>query len=137
MIRKMGYITILVEDLDEAIKFYTEKLGFELTADSQFGDFRWVTVALSSQPDIGIVFVKADTENKRNRLGSQVADHVFITLETDDVDRDYKTMKEKGVVFYGEPQDKPYGREVVFEDLYGNRFDLITVRQMPSDWNKN
>jgi len=131
MIRKMGYITILVEDFDEAVAFYTEKLGFKVTADNQFGDYRWVTVGLSSQPDIGIVFVKADTEAKRDRVGSQVANHVFITLETDDVDRDYNTMKEKGVVFYGEPNDMPYGREVVFEDLYGNRFDLITVRQMP------
>lgn len=129
MIRKMGYITILVEDFDEAIAFYTEKMGFKLTNDNQLGDYRWVTVGLSSQPDIGIVFVKADTEDKRNRVGSQVAKHVFITLETDDVDRDYSKMKEKGIEFYGEPKDMPYGREVVFEDLYGNRFDLISVRE--------
>jgi predicted enzyme related to lactoylglutathione lyase len=129
MINKMGNITILVEDYDTAIEFYTEKMGFKVTADNVFGSFRWVTVALPNQQNIGIVFVKADTETKQDRVGSQVANHVFITLETDDVDRDYKTMKEKGVVFYGEPKDMPYGREVVFEDLYGNRFDLITVRQ--------
>lgn len=129
MIRKMGFVTILVEDYDAAIAFYRDKLGFQLTSDNQFGDYRWVTVALSSQPDIGIVFVKADTEEKHSRVGSQVANHVIITLETDDVDRDYHIMKDKGVPFYGEPQDMPYGREVVFEDLYGNRFDLITVRR--------
>jgi len=129
----MGFITVLVDDYDSAATFYTEKLGFEVTADNQFGDYRWLTVALPRQQDIGIVFVKADTEEKQDRLGSQVANHVLITLESDDVDRDYKEMKANGVKFHGEPKSSPYGREVVFEDLYGNRFDLITVRRVPEE----
>ena len=126
MIEKIGHITILVKDQDDALKFYTEKLGFKKCQDTTFGEgMRWVTVAPKRQPDLEITFVKADSREKLKSLGKQAGDHVFLTLETDNCHRDYETMKAKGVKFIGEPTKQPYGTEVVFEDLYANLFDLI------------
>ncbi|NIK75377.1 putative enzyme related to lactoylglutathione lyase [Paenibacillus castaneae] len=126
MSRKMGYITILVKEYEEAITFYKEKLGFELITDNSFGGgIRWVTVAPSSNNETAIVLVRADTDEKLERLGSQAANHVFLVIHTDDCRRDYEQMKSRGVHFLGEPKDVPWGVEVVFEDLYGNRFDLV------------
>jgi predicted enzyme related to lactoylglutathione lyase len=126
MFNKIGHITILVRDFDEAIAFYTESMGFEMLTDNEFGsDFRWVTVAPSKGSETAIVFVKADTEEKIQRVGSQVANHVLLVVETDDCRGDYEKMKAKGVKFFGEPKDMPWGIEVVFEDLYGNRYDLL------------
>ena len=90
-----------------------------------WGDMRWVTVSPQNQPDLELTFIKADTEGKLKALGKQAGDHVFLTLETNDCQRDYNAMKAKGVKFYGEPTKQTYGIEVVFEDLYGNLFDLI------------
>jgi catechol 2,3-dioxygenase-like lactoylglutathione lyase family enzyme len=129
MNRKLGHVTILVNDYDEAIDYYTNKLGFELLTDNTFGEgFRWVTVAPSKNHETAIVFVEADTEEKKARVGSQAAGHVFLVIETDDFIRDYTSMKEKDVTFLGEPTEMPWGLEVVFEDLYGNRFDLLQVK---------
>jgi catechol 2,3-dioxygenase-like lactoylglutathione lyase family enzyme len=123
---KIDHITILVKDQDKATKFYVEKLGFKKQQDTVFwGDMRWVTVSPIDQPDLELTFVKADTEDKLKALGKQAGDHVFLTLETDNCRRDYDAMKAKGVKFYGEPTEQSYGVEVVFEDLYGNLFDLI------------
>ena len=123
---KIDHITLLVKDQDEAAKFYVEKLGFQKRQDTYFGEnMRWVTVSPQDQPDLELTFVKADTEDKLKAVGKQAGDHVFLTLETDDCQRDYNAMKAKGVKFYGEPTEQPYGVEVVFEDLYGNLIDLI------------
>lgn len=129
MIQKMGHITLLVKDYDEAIKFYTEVLGFELIADNNFGNGqRWVSVAPVNQKEIRIVFVIADTAEKMERVGNAVADHVLLVLETDNCRKDYELLKSKGVNFYGEPENMPWGTEVVFEDLYGNRLDMLQIR---------
>lgn len=128
MANKIGHITIFVKNYEEAVKFYVESMGFELKTDIPFGNgFRWVTVAPPRSNGSDIVFVVADTEEKARRIGNQAADHVFLTIETDDCVRDYNIMKSKGVKFYGEPKKELYGTEVVFEDLYGNLFDLIQV----------
>jgi|UPI000300B099 predicted enzyme related to lactoylglutathione lyase len=129
--RKFGHVTILVKDYDEAIRFYTECLGFVLLTDNSFGNgMRWVTVAPSQNNETAIVFVKADTAEKLERVGSQAANHVLLVLQTDDCLRDYRMMKAKGVHFFGEPKTVPWGVEVVFEDLYGNRFDLLQYNGM-------
>jgi len=126
MKRTIGHVTILVKNYDEAIAFYKDKAGFELLADNQFGNgMRWVSLAPSKASEAAIVLVGADTEEKRARVGNQVANHVNIVIRTDDCRRDYETMKAAGVRFFGEPQEVPWGIEVVFEDLYGNRFDLL------------
>lgn len=124
--RKLGHVTLLVNDYDEAIDFYVNKAGFALLADNSFGeDMRWVAVAPSKESECAIVFVKADTEQKRQSIGSQAGEHVFLVVETDDCLRDYEQMKEKGVRFADEPKHMPWGIEVVFEDVYGNRLDLL------------
>jgi len=123
---KIGHVTLLVKDFDEALRFYVEKLGFEKKQDAKFwGDMRWVTVSPKDQPDLELTFVLADTEEKQKVLGKQAGDHVFMTLNTDDCKRDYQAMAAKGVKFYGEPTEQAWGIEVVFEDLYGNLYDLV------------
>jgi catechol 2,3-dioxygenase-like lactoylglutathione lyase family enzyme len=126
MIKKVGHITILVKNQDQAAKFYTEKLGFVKREDTFFGEgMRWVTVSPKGQRGLGLTFVIADSKEKLRALGKQAGDHVFLTIETDDCLKDYVEMKARGVKFYGKPEVQPYGTEVVFEDLYGNLFDLI------------
>jgi catechol 2,3-dioxygenase-like lactoylglutathione lyase family enzyme len=123
---KIGHITLLVKDFDEALSFYVEKLGFVKSQDTKFwDDNRWVTVSPKNQTKPELTFVLADTEEKKVAVGKQAGDHVFMTVETDDCRRDYLIMKEKGVKFYGEPTDQMWGVEVVFEDLYGNLYDLV------------
>ncbi len=123
---KIGHVTLLVKDFDEALRFYVEKLGFLKRQDTKFWeDRRWVTVSPRDQPDLELTFVLADTEEKQRVVGKQAGDHVLMTLETDDCRRDYKAMKTKGVKFYGEPTEQAWGVEVVFSDLYGNLYDLV------------
>ncbi len=123
---KIGHITLLVKDFDEAADFYVEKLGFQKSRDDKFkGGMRWVTVSTKDQPELELTFVLADTEEKLKALGKQAGDHVFMTLLTNDCKRDYETMKAKGVKFYGEPTKQMWGIEVVLEDLYGNLYDLV------------
>jgi catechol 2,3-dioxygenase-like lactoylglutathione lyase family enzyme len=123
---KIGHITLLVKDFDEAINFYVEKLGFQKSRDEKFdGGMRWVTVSPKDQSDLALTFVLADTEEKLKALGKQAGDHVFLTLLTNDCKRDYEAMKAKGVKFYGEPTKQMWGIEVVLEDLYGNLYDLV------------
>jgi hypothetical protein len=106
--------------------FYVEKLGFVKRQDTKFwGDNRWVTVSSKDQAKPELTFVLADTEEKKVAVGKQAGDHVFMTVQTDDCRRDYQIMKEKGVKFYGVPTDQMWGVEVVFEDLYGNLYDLV------------
>jgi hypothetical protein len=77
------------------------------------------------QPEPELVFVKADSEEKRKALGKQAGDNVFMTLQTDDCKREYQVLKERGVKFHGEPTEQMWGIEVVFEDTYGNLYDLV------------
>lgn len=126
MVKKVGHITILVKDQDEAAKFYIEKLGFVKRQDTFFGpSMRWVTVSPGGQRDLELTFVKAETEDYLKTVGRQAAGHVLLTLETDNCKRDFEEMRLKGVKFHGEPTRQMYGVEVVLEDLYGNRLDLI------------
>jgi catechol 2,3-dioxygenase-like lactoylglutathione lyase family enzyme len=130
---KIGHITLLVKNFDEALNFYVEKMGFQKCRDDKFGkDMRWVTVSPKDQSDLELTFVLADTAEKLKALGKQAGDHVFMTLQTDDCKRDYQAMKEKGVKFYGKPSQLMWGIEVVFEDLYGNLYDLIQRSKPPN-----
>ena len=123
---KIGHITLLVKDFEEALGFYVDKLGFEKRQDTKFWEgMRWVTVSPKDQPDLELTFVLADTDEKRAAIGKQAGDHVFITLQTDDCKRDFKALNAKGIKFYGEPTEQAWGIEVVFEDLYGNLYDLV------------
>jgi catechol 2,3-dioxygenase-like lactoylglutathione lyase family enzyme len=125
-LNKIGHITLLVKDQDEALKFYTEKLGFQKRQDLAIAEkVRWVTVSPKGQTDLELTLVVADTEEKRRAVGKQAGDHVFLTLESDDCRKEYKALKAKGVKFYGKPEVQAWGVDVVLEDLYGNLFDLV------------
>ena len=123
---KIGHITLLVKDQDEALKFYTQKLGFQKCQDIVFAkNVRWVTVSPKGQEDLELTFVVADSEEKRKAVGKQAGDHVFLTLESDDCRKEYKALLAKGIKFYGKPEVQAWGVDVVLEDLYGNLLDLI------------
>jgi catechol 2,3-dioxygenase-like lactoylglutathione lyase family enzyme len=123
---KIGHITLLVKNQDEALKFYCEKLGFQKRQDILIADkTHWVTVSSKGQTDLELTFVVTNSEDKRKVVGKQAGDHVFLTLETDDCRKEYKALKAKGVKFYGKPEVQAWGVDVVLEDLYGNLFDLV------------
>lgn len=125
MITKATQITILVKNLEEAKAFYTEKLGFSVCADQMFSsDWRYLTVA--PQNDNATVFdlVRAETPEQRKLVGNQSGGQILVMFHSDNIEDDYTTMKEKGVIFHGTPAKVPGGNGVGFEDLYGNQFDL-------------
>ena len=122
--RSLATITLVVRDYDEAIDFYVGKLGFSLIGDIGLGDGkRWVTVGV----DRGARFLlaKADGAEQEARIGDQTGGRVGFFLETDDFVRDHERFLASGVRFLEQPRVEPYGTVAVFEDLYGNRFDLI------------
>ena len=121
----LSAVSIIVPDYDEAIDYYTNKLGFELQDD--FGDEskRWVTVKPKGSSESQIVLAKPSNEEQRKSIGQQGAGRVWLFLQTDDFYRDFETMGANGVEFLEEPREEPYGIVAVFKDLYGNKWDLI------------
>ena len=124
-VRRIATVTLVVGDYDEAIGWYTEKLGFALAEDVDLGGGkRWVTV----DPGNGgarLLLAKADGDRQVSRIGDQTGDRVFLFLETDDFARDHAAMLAKGVCFKEEPRHEAYGTVAVFADLYENLWDLI------------
>ncbi len=122
---KLSLVSLVVRDYDEAIAFYTGCLGFTLEADTDMGEGkRWVVVRPPSG-GTGILLAEAKNEDEASRIGNQTGGRVFLFLETDDFSRDHAAMLAKGVKFREAPRHEPYGTVAVFEDLYGNMFDLI------------
>ncbi|MDJ0340113.1 VOC family protein [Streptomyces sp. H10-C2] len=122
----LGLVALVVRDYDEAIAFYTGALGFELREDTARDDgSRWVVVAPQGSRETGLLLARASTPEQESRIGGQTGGRVGLFLNTDDFDRDYKRMVAAGVTFEEEPRHEPYGSVVVFQDLYGNRWDLI------------
>ena len=116
----------MVHDYDEAIAFYTCKLGFRLIEDSDLGGGkRWVQIAPAKATGTTLLLAKASNDQQREFVGCQAGGRVFLFLHTDDFWRDYRNMQDSGVRFHEEPRHEPYGLVVVFEDLYGNKWDLI------------
>lgn len=129
MFTELTHVTLLVDDQDQALEYYTQVLDFEVRDDLQMetGD-RWVTVGIPGQDHPLLTLVNADGE-MGNRVGTQAADHVFLVIQTDDCRETYETLTERGVSFHGEPEPVPWGVEVTFEDCYGNVFDLVEPRR--------
>ncbi|MCM3759681.1 VOC family protein [Alkalihalobacillus oceani] len=126
MISKAAQLTILVKDQEAAKQFYTEQLGFAVCMDMEFGSgARYLAVAPRRDNETLFELVKATTPEQTALIGKQSADQVLIMFETDDIERAYREMKERGVSFHGEPTAVPGGKGVGFEDLYGNQFDLF------------
>lgn len=125
MPRTLAAVSLLVHDYDEALDFFTRVLRFQLREDTPMGDGkRWVVVAPDAD-GTGLLLAKAANEVQRAQVGHQSGGRVFLFLHTDDFDRDYAHLHACGVRFTELPRAEPYGRVVVFLDLYGNRWDLI------------
>ena len=129
MKRHIGSITLLVRDYDEAIAYYTRALGFELLEDTPLGDGkRWVRVAPAGTSETALLLAQASTQSQAAQVGGQAGGRVGFFLHTDDFHRDHATMTARGVRFLEAPRSEPYGTVAVFEDLYGNRWDLLELR---------
>ena len=126
MYQRIAHIALVVKEYDEAIAFYTEKLDFRLLEDTDLGNGkRWVMVAPPGAKETCLLLARAANEEQAKSIGNQTGGRVFLFLFTDDFERDYQKLREKEVHFVRPPQDFPYGRVAVFEDLYGNLWDLI------------
>lgn len=129
MKQSIVHVALLVRDYDEAIAFYTQTLNFELIEDSYQPeqDKRWVVVAPPGTPGTTLLLARASNAEQEKFIGNQSGGRVFLFLNSDDFWRDYKAMVSKGVRFVREPQKRDYGTVAVFEDLYGNRWDLLQL----------
>lgn len=129
MKQKIGYVALLVSDYDEAIAFYTQKLRFELVEDTFLDDGkRWVLVKPPNAVETCLLLAKTATPEQEMCVGNQTGERVFMFLHTDDFWRDYAEMRARGVSFCEEPRVESYGTVAVFEDLYGNRWDLLELK---------
>lgn len=131
MKHEIVHIALVIKDYDEAIAFYTEKLNFDLLEDTYQPeqDKRWVVVAPKGSKGTSILLARASNEKQAQFVGNQAGGRVFLFLNTDDFWRDYHAMVKKGVVFVREPVSQDYGMVAVFEDLYGNRWDLLELNE--------
>jgi catechol 2,3-dioxygenase-like lactoylglutathione lyase family enzyme len=140
MIRQsIGLVSLVVRDYDEALAFYVGVLGFELVEDSFVPEQnkRWVVVAPPGARESRLLLAKASNAEQRARVGNQTGGRVFLFLYTDDFWRDHAAYTANGVVFVRPPVEQPYGTVAVFEDLYGNQWDLLQPRAKPGDDHNN
>ena len=126
MKQHIARIALVVKDYDEAIAFYTQKLGFTLLEDTKLSESkRWVVIAPQGSTECSLLLAKASDEGQQTRIGNQTGGRVFLFLYTDDFQRDYQNLIDKNVTIVRKPVDEPYGTVAVFADLYGNLWDLI------------
>ena len=126
MSARISQAALVVRDYDEAIRFYSESLGFTVLEDSALGNGkRWVRVAPPGGVGAALLLARAATPEQERAIGNQAGGRVFLFLETSDFERDYMRMRAKGVRFTEEPRHEEYGTVAVFLDLYGNKWDLI------------
>lgn len=123
----VSLVALLVDDYDEAIRFYVDAVGFELVEDTEQGAKRWVVVRPpgAESPSTGLLLARAVNDDQRPRVGDQTGGRVFLFLETADFDSSYARMVAGGVEFLEVPRHEPYGTVAVWQDLYGNRWDLL------------
>ncbi|WFP77816.1 VOC family protein [Mesorhizobium sp. WSM4906] len=128
--RSIATMALVVENYDDAIAWYVERLGFVLTDDVDLGGGkRWVTVAPANGQGARLLLAEASGEAQASRIGDQTGGRVFLFLETDDFARDHQAMLAKGIAFREAPRHEAYGTVAVFADLYGNLWDLIEPKR--------
>ena len=126
MYQRIAHIALTVKDYDEAIDFYVNKLDFQLLEDTKLSEEkRWVIVAPNGAKECSLLLAKAANEEQSKSVGNQTGGRVFLFLFTDNFWRDYEKLKERKIKFVRPPQEYDYGTVAVFEDLYGNRWDLL------------
>ncbi|HEA15296.1 MAG TPA: VOC family protein [Pseudoalteromonas prydzensis] len=124
----IGSIALVVGNYDDAIAFYTQKLGFDLIEDTDQGNGkRWVLVSPPNSNGTNLLLAQASTQQQLEAVGNQTGGRVFLFLHTNDFWRDYELMQENGITFNEQPRVEKYGTVVVFEDLYGNKWDLLQL----------
>ncbi len=129
MNRKLAHISLVVKDYDEAIQFYVQKLDFVLIEDTKLSNTkRWVIIAPSVLSECKILIAQASNEAQIASIGNQTGGRVFLFMHVHDLEKEYKSMQEKGVSIIREPQEFDYGKVFVIADLYGNLWDIIEVR---------
>jgi catechol 2,3-dioxygenase-like lactoylglutathione lyase family enzyme len=128
MKQHLGSVCLLVRDYDEATAYYVDKLGFGLVEDTPLGDGkRWVLLAPPGSRETRLLLAQAAGPEQSARIGDQAGGRVFLFLHTDDFWRDYRAYQARGVIFCEQPRHEAYGTVAVFEDLYGNRWDLLQL----------
>ena len=127
MQQAIAHVALVVRDYDEAIGFYVGKLGFRLVEDRDQPDQgkRWVVVSPPGSSGTSLLLARASTPAQEAFIGNQAGGRVFLFLQTDDFWRDYQRMLAAGIAFVRPPSEEPYGTVAVFEDLHGNRWDLL------------
>ena len=126
MKQKIAHIALVVDDYDKAIEFYTTKLHFELIEDIKLSESkRWVLIAPKGSTECSLLLAKASTEEQKGRIGNQTGGRVFLFLYTDNFERDFNNLIANKIKILREPSVESYGRVAVFEDIYGNHWDLI------------
>lgn len=126
MAERLNQLALVVNDYDEAITFYTQKLGFELVEDSVLSPVkRWVVVKPAGEGGCNILLARAANDEQRSRVGNQTGGRVFLFLYTDSFDEFYHRLTQNQIAIVRPPSVETYGRVLVFEDLYGNLWDLI------------
>lgn len=126
MPQHIAHLSLVVRDYDEAIAFYTQKLDFELLEDTRLSESkRWVLVAPKGSNGCALLLAKAKNEEEKSRIGNQTGGRVFLFLHTDDFWGYYQHLTEQGIKFIRQPSEEEYGTVAVFEDLYGNLWDLV------------
>lgn len=125
------HVALVVHDYDEALEFYTRKLHFRVIEDTELPEEqkRWVVIAPPGSSGTTLLLARASKPEQAPCVGNQAGGRVFLFLQTDDFWRDYREMVSRGIEFVREPKEAPYGTVAVFKDLYGNRWDLIELRQ--------
>jgi catechol 2,3-dioxygenase-like lactoylglutathione lyase family enzyme len=132
MEQRIAQITLVVNDYDEAIQFYTENLNFEVIEDTKLSDTkRWVTIKPPGSSNFCLLLAKADGAEQKRSVGNQTGGRVFLFLYTDDFWRDHKNMQAKEILFVREPVEESWGTVAVFKDLYGNLWDFIQPKNIP------
>ena len=127
MQQRLGLVSLVVRDYDEALAFFVGKLGFVLVEDTDVPEQskRWVVVSPPGATESRLLLARATSPEQASRVGAQTGGRVFLFLHTDDFWRDYEQYRSRGVEFVRPPKQEPYGTVAVFKDLYGNMWDLL------------
>ena len=127
MKQRLGLVSLVVRDYDEALEFFVGRLGFSLVEDTDVPDQakRWVVVSPPGASESRLLLARASSPEQESRIGAQTGGRVFLFLYTDDFWRDYEDYKARGIEFIRPPKREPYGTVAVFKDLYGNLWDLL------------
>lgn len=126
MNQRLMHIALVVADYDQAIDWYTQKLGFKLIEDTIMNEVkRWVLIQPPGEGSCQLLLAKAATEEQKSRVGNQTGGRVFLFLHTDNFKRDHENILQQGITIVRGPSVEEYGQVLVFEDLYGNLWDLI------------